>query len=400
MKKFLMTSLFLVVMLSFLPAQQIPNLPIPLCAGSAEVWRDTIYYIGGSNNWSGTILYPRIYKFDGNTWTYHDSIPDDNLWDVETVLIGNDVYLISGWRYGSEFLRKYNLITLNWTYLANSPNTQTWGVAAEYLNGFIYLFNSSGYAWAYEIASNSWTDRTDNTVIGSWDLSSILYQNEIYIIGWDSQEFYKYTPSTDQWALLANSPYQVGACAMGVINDSIFCVGGNLNGASTAYYKSVIVYDIPSDTWSVDSARISSRRHWMATAEYKGGLYVLGGIDSLSYAVDIVEEIVPQGTSVGVRQNNKALPTDFIVSQNYPNPFNPSTTISWQLATGSEVELKIFNLMGQEVRTLIKEIQPAGNYSVVWDGRDDAGNLLASGIYLYKIQAGEYISTHKMVLTK
>ena len=392
--------LFVLIVFSLLPAQQIPNLPIPLCAGSAEVWRDTIYYIGGSNNWSGSIVYPRIYKFDGTSWAYHDSIPDYNLWDVETVLIGNDVYLVSGWPSGPYLLRKYNLITLDWTYLASSNNTQTWGVATEYLNGFIYLFNSYGYAWAYEISSDTWTDRTDNIATGSWDLSSILFQNEIYIIGWDNLEFYKYTPTTDQWTLLANSPYQVGACAMGVINDSIFCVGGNVNGATTAYYKSVIVYDIPSNTWSVDSARISSRRHWMATAEYKGGLYVLGGIDSLSYAVNIVEEVVPQGTSVGIENERKTIPSEFLISQNYPNPFNPSTTISWQLAVGSEVELTIFNLVGQRVRTLVKEELPAGYHSAVWYGRDEAGNLLASGIYLYKIQAGEFSSTHKMVLTK
>jgi len=402
MRKVFFILLIVFLISSELPAQQIPNLPIPLCAGSAEVWRDTIYYIGGSNNWSGSIVYPRIYKFDGNTWTYHDSIPDNDLWDVETILMGNDVYLISGWPYGSELLRKYNLVTQNWTYLANSPNTQTWGVAAEFLNGFIYLFDSDGYAWAYELASNSWATRASNTAYGSWDLSSILYKNEIYIIGWNSLEFYKYTPATDQWTVLANSPYQVGACAMGIINDSVFCVGGNVNGATTAYYKSVIVYDIPSNTWSVDSARISSRRHWMATAEYKGGLYVLGGIDSLSYAVDIVEEVVPQGTSVGLEEENHILPADFIVSQNYPNPFNPSTTIQFELPQRAWVILKIFDPLGKEVETLVDERLPAGSFEKTWQPHN-----LPSGIYFYNLsvgsltgQAGDFQTVKKMILMK
>jgi Secretion system C-terminal sorting domain/Kelch motif len=395
MKKLLGMLLFVLIVVSLVPAQQIPNLPIPLCAGSAEVWRDTIYYVGGSNNWSGSIVYPRIYKFDGNSWTYHDSIPDYNLWDVETILIGNDVYLISGWPSGPYLLRKYNLVTNDWTYLASSANTQTWGVAAEYLNGFIYLFNSYGYSWAYEISSDTWTDRAMNLATGSWDLSSILYQNEIYIIGWDTLAFYKYTPATDQWTVLANSPYQVGACAMGVINDSIFCVGGNVNGATTAYYKSVIVYDIPSNTWSVDSARISSRRHWMATADYKGGLYVLGGIDSLSYAVDIVEEVVPQGTSVGLEEENNILPVDFIVSQNYPNPFNPSTTIYFQLPQRVWLTLKIFDPLGKEVETLVEEQLPAGNFEKVWQPQN-----LPSGIYFYQLKAGKFQTIKKMILMK
>ena len=182
---------------------------------------------------------------------------------------------------------------------------------------------------------------------------------------------------------------------MGVINDSIFCVGGNVLGSRYAYYKSVIVYDIPSNTWSVDSARISSRRHWMATAEYKGGLYVLGGIDSLSNAVDIVEEIVPQGTSVGVQEQNNFLPTDFIVTQNYPNPFNPSTTIQFQLPKRARVTLRILDPLGKEVETLLNEQLPAGSYEKIWQPAD-----LPSGIYFYNLQAGEFQTVKKMILLR
>jgi hypothetical protein len=68
-------------LLSF--TQQLPNLPIPIGAGNAEVWNNAIYHFGGYNNWSGSIVYPRIYKFDGVAWAYHDTIPDYNLWDVK-----------------------------------------------------------------------------------------------------------------------------------------------------------------------------------------------------------------------------------------------------------------------------------------------------------------------------
>jgi flagellar hook assembly protein FlgD len=70
------------------------------------------------------------------------------------------------------------------------------------------------------------------------------------------------------------------------------------------------------------------------------------------------------------------------------------------LAVSKEVELKIFNLLGQEVRTLVNKRQAAGYHSAVWDGRDDAGNPVASGIYLYRIQAGEFVNVRKMVLLK
>lgn len=399
MKNWLWILVSILTILSFLTAQQIPNLPLPIGAGTAEVWRDTIYYFGGSNNWAGSILYPDIYKFDGTVWSYHGSIPDNEMWDVESVLVGNNVYLLSGWRYGPQFNRRYDLVSKQWVYMANSPNTQTWGVTAEFLAGIIYLFDSNGNVYAYEITSDQWSNRTSNSAIGYWDLSSILYKNEIYIIGWENLGFFKYTPATDQWHQLANTPYSVGASAMGVINDSIFCIGGNSGDQSVAQYRSVIVYDIPSNTWSVDSSRLSSRRHWMATAEYKGGLYVIGGIDSLSYAVDIVEEIVPQGTSVAIKEQNRIAPTEFLVSQNYPNPFNPSTTIQFQLPRQSRVTLKIFDPLGKEIETLVNGQLPAGDYEKIWQA-----DHLPAGIYFYELSAaspaGNFKNVKKMILVK
>ncbi|UCF62755.1 MAG: T9SS type A sorting domain-containing protein, partial [bacterium] len=81
--------------------------------------------------------------------------------------------------------------------------------------------------------------------------------------------------------------------------------------------------------------------------------------------------------------------------QNYPNPFNPVTTISWQLAVGRHVKLEIYNITGQRVALLVAEKQTAGLHSVVWN----ASNL-TSGVYLYRLQAGEYVETRKMVLMK
>lgn len=375
-------------------AQQLPNLPIPIGAGNAEVWNNEIYHFGGSNNWSGSIVYPRIYKFDGTAWAYHDTIPDYNLWDVETILVGDFVFLLGGWPNGPSLNRRYHLNTGEWTYLTESPNlTQDWGLTSEELNGIIYLFNSYGEVFAYNISTDTWTTKTTNAATGTWDMSSILYQNEVYIIGWSNSAFYKYTPSSDQWTLLANSPYPVGACAFGIINNLIYCVGGNAGGATTASYKSIIVYDITTNSWTLDTQELSSKRHWVATAEYQGGLYVVGGIDSIANAVDIVEEIVPQSTA-GVQQESE-IPENFLLKQNYPNPFNPSTVISWQLPVSSQVTIKIYDVIGNEVAVLVNEEKPAGSYEVNFD----AGGL-TSGIYFCRIYAGSFVETKKMILMK
>jgi len=90
----------------------------------------------------------------------------------------------------------------------------------------------------------------------------------------------------------------------------------------------------------------------------------------------------------------------FSLEQNYPNPFNPSTTISYRLPVESKVELVIFNMLGQKVRTLFSDKQPAGEYKIVWDGRDGNGRAVSSGVYLYRLQAGTYVEAKKMTLLR
>ena len=102
------------------------------------------------------------------------------------------------------------------------------------------------------------------------------------------------------------------------------------------------------------------------------------------------------------KQNNLAkineqpiVPTENKLYDNYPNPFNPSTTIKYSLKDNAVVSLKIFNILGEEIRTLVNEIKPAGNYEVEFN----ASNL-PSGVYIYSIQAGEFVSSKKMLMIK
>ena len=105
------------------------------------------------------------------------------------------------------------------------------------------------------------------------------------------------------------------------------------------------------------------------------------------------------------------LPTAYRLAQNYPNPFNPTTTINYALpATGEygleigslHTSLKVFNLLGQEVRSLVDEVQETGYYTVTWNGRDNKGMQVSSGIYFYRLSVneGQWLETKRMVLTK
>ena len=105
-----------------------------------------------------------------------------------------------------------------------------------------------------------------------------------------------------------------------------------------------------------------------------------------------------QPTSVADRGDN--LPDRFSLAQNYPNPFNPETNIQYRVAQTSQVEIKIYNLMGQLVRTLVDKQQPSGNYSIQWSGHNDAGRLVSSGVYFVKMKAGEFTKIRKMAFVK
>ena len=93
-------------------------------------------------------------------------------------------------------------------------------------------------------------------------------------------------------------------------------------------------------------------------------------------------------------------PNEFWLAQNFPNPFNPETVIRYQLPEHQHVMLKIVDLRGQTVTTLVNDVQFSGNYEVKWDGKDVRGNAAASGFYLYQLRAGNFSETRKMLLIR
>jgi hypothetical protein len=92
---------------------------------------------------------------------------------------------------------------------------------------------------------------------------------------------------------------------------------------------------------------------------------------------------------------NGGLPMEYALAQNYPNPFNPATEISYTLEQAGEVRFEVFNMLGQKVATLFEGYSEAGNHSVSWDA-----SAQASGVYLYRLTAGEFVETRKMMLLK
>jgi hypothetical protein len=116
-----------------------------------------------------------------------------------------------------------------------------------------------------------------------------------------------------------------------------------------------------------------------------GNYYIL----ELGYNFTFAHRLI----TTGIASESGNIPADYSLSQNYPNPFNPSTTIRYGLPSRSHVTLAVFNTLGQRVTTLVQGEQEAGYHEVKFDASE-----LASGVYLYRVQAGEFVQTRKLLL--
>lgn len=152
------------------------------------------------------------------------------------------------------------------------------------------------------------------------------------------------------------------------------------------------VYDAILSSWSKEE--ISLENYNTNQVKIRFELRTDGGVTEDGWYLDDIG-IYYLTLPITSNEDETQLPTEFSLEQNYPNPFNPSTKISWQSPVNSHQSLKIFDLLGNEVATLVDEYRPAGSYDIEFDAIQ-----LTSGIYFYTLKAGSYTSTKKMILLK
>jgi hypothetical protein len=125
--------------------------------------------------------------------------------------------------------------------------------------------------------------------------------------------------------------------------------------------------------------------------------YRLSAVDSAGNVSDF-SDVVSFEVVLGIY--DRLIPEFFALHQNYPNPFNPITTLRYDLPEQATVNIIIYDIMGREVRTLVNTTQDAGFKSIIWNATNDYGKPVSAGVYLYQIQAGDFVQTNKMVLLK
>ncbi|MFA6026080.1 MAG: T9SS type A sorting domain-containing protein [Ignavibacteriaceae bacterium] len=151
--------------------------------------------------------------------------------------------------------------------------------------------------------------------------------------------------------------------------------------------KIVFKFFYSPGTWEQDNLDGNFERVFIVTQEV---------FNSGSFTYDAIGFNHPDPYT-NIVEKSKEVPTSFSLSQNFPNPFNPSTIISWQLAVGAHVTLKVFDVLGNEVATLVNEEQPVGSYQVEFSSKNTE---ISSGVFFYQLRAGEFVQTKKMILMK
>lgn len=321
-------------------------------------------------------------KFTENDWKTYDTnngLPHNRIWAIAIDKKLNDV-----WIGTSDGVAKYNQSGFK-VFKDELPNAIIYAIAIA-PNGTIWfgtadgLLEYNGDTWKHYTFSNS--GLLDRTVLAlALDLAGRIWVGTAKGLNrFDGQNWVSYTPDNSSLPASSVRTIQIDN------NDNkwIGTWGGGLaklgNGWSVYQNGTSGLLDDYILSMFIDC----NGYKWIGTEN--GGFTQFMGDPSVPVSVE--DEALS-------RQ-----PSAFNLQQNYPNPFNPSTMIKYQLAMNSDVDLSIYTVTGQLVRTLVRGQKAKGDHSVVWDAMDEAGKRVPSGVYVYRLKAGEFEFSRKLVVIK
>ena len=366
-------------------------------------------------------------KYDTNgdlLWTarYNQPAPGAYGQDVKVDVSGN-VYVFAS----APSSTSMDYITIKY----NSLGEQQWAKSySEYslvpssmeidFDGNVYVTGSGGsptgsHTLKYDSFGDSLWCAVYTGISGAWPNDiAVDPQGNVYVTGravnagYTGQEYVtiKYNSSgQEQWAVrydgLGDDRYVSGAESITLDAEGNVYVTGNSQGANFLQgditdYATVKYNNNGVEQWAVRYHRPPDGNEYAIGVHVfsDGKVYVSGSGMVSNNPTEMITIKYAQSPS-DVSEISSAVPSNFFLSQNYPNPFNPSTTLGWQSPVGSWQTLKVYDLLGREVATLVDEFKPAGSYEVEFDASG-----LSSGVYYYRLISENFISTKKLTLIK
>jgi hypothetical protein len=193
--------------------------------------------------------------------------------------------------------------------------------------------------------------------------------------------------------------------------DSFWTASGADGDYDSNSSQSTNIVGLGTVTWNTNANMVSDVQHWLDNPTENNG-WILKG-DEVDSSTTVLlrtrEHFSPSDQptlsvtflpSVSVSDDGGDRPVDFVLSQNFPNPFNPSTTIAYTLDKAGAVTLAVYDLTGRKVQVLESRVRPAGRHDVTWDGTNESGALVGSGLYFYALNVEGVTITKKMVLIR
>jgi hypothetical protein len=293
----------------------------------------------------------------------------------------------------------YDPVTNTWTAKKDMLSERR-AAQAGVVNGIIYNIGGNTdqrNCEAYDPVTNTWTRKSDRPESGG-DLAVTVYNGLVYTFGGGytgtaQKNVYAYDPQTDSWTKKADMPTARFGFQTYLVGGKIYAIGGTQMMYDAL--KTVEEYNPVSDTWkTLENMPVALA--WFGGAVANNKIYVISGTPDggMSGTGDIWEYTPPLDPVGGVEASNE-LPKHFVLEQNYPNPFNPTTVIRYQLPASAPVTLAVYDLLGREVRTLVNERMNAGVYEVAFDGSG-----LSSGVYFYRLSAGDFVQTKRLMILR
>jgi len=333
-----------------------------------------VYVTGNSSNGTNYIYCTIKYNSSGvQQWVARYNGPGNGYDQARSIVVdgAGNVY-VTGWSYGSGTY--YDYCTIKY----NSAGDTVW---VRRYNG-----PGNGSDLAYSIA----LDGPGNVYVTGYSVGSGT-GNDYCTIKYNSS-------GVQQWIARYNGPGNGSDIASSIaldVSGNVYVTGYSTGNGTNADFCT-IKYNSAGDTVWVRRYNGPGNGNDYANSiavDGSGNVYVTGGSYGSGTDYDFCTIKYSQG--VGIKKISTEIPSLFSLSQNYPNPFNPNTKIRFDLPKNVNVKLTIYDMLGREVETIVNEHLNAGSYEVNWDGKK-----YTSGVYYYRLNAGEFVETKKMILVK
>ena len=295
-----------------------------------------------------------------------------------------------------------------------------YGIMSPHKDRFAYFKSDFNYSGSYEffvvdIQSGQETFLTTiQLFVNPWDPSHFVWatDNYIYLTISDNSgaQLYKIHSSDTEIPLeqLTEEPayLEILGTYDNDLDKLLLASGSNLwvyefDSGQLSFIDSLETFHLTRQAWSMDKSKVAfggSFGLWHTYTTMKVYDFLNDTIVALS---DTAEPLFwLGGQDLGIKNSPDVMPSNYFLSQNFPNPFNPVTTLKYDLLEDGLVNITIYDILGNVVNNLINANESSGHKSVQWDATNNQGEPVSAGVYLYKIQAGDFVDTKKMILLK